>query len=172
MLDHGYAVLYLTDDVDEFVMKMLRSYQDKEFRSVSSGDLGFEADKETEKEPTDEEKTLLDRLGKALEGKCKEVRLSARLKSHPVCLVSDGELSIEMEKVLGSMPNAQPVQAERVLELNPSHPVYQALLRVTDEAQLADYAALLYDQALLIEGLPVEDPVAFSDRLCALMARA
>ena len=170
VLDHGYAVLYLTDDVDEFLMKMLHSYQDKEFRSVSGGDLGFAADDAPEHKPDEVEQGLLDRLGRALEGKCKAVRLSARLKSHPVCLVSDGELSLEMEKTLNAMPNGQKVKAERVLEVNPSHPVFRALLKVTDEQKLADYAALLYDQALLIEGMPVEDPVAFSDRLSALMA--
>lgn len=169
VLDKGYAVLYLTDDVDEFVLKMLHSYKDKEFRSVSGGDLGFEADEQTV-EPTDEEKALLEKLGHALEGKCKEVRLSPRLKTHPVCLVSEGELSIEMEKVLGAMPGAQPVKAERVLELNRNHPVLQTLLGVTDDDKLNRYASLLYTQALLIEGLPVEDPVAFSDQLCALMA--
>ena len=98
------------------------------------------------------------------------MRISPRLKTHPVCLVSEGEISLEMEKVLKAMPNGQPVAAQRVLELNPSHPVFQTLLGVTDEEKLADYAALLYDQALLIEGLPVEDPVAFSHRLCGLMA--
>lgn len=169
VLDKGYAVLYLTDDVDEFALKMLRTYKEKEFRSVSGGDLGFEAEAE-ERTSSDEEKALLEKLGKALAGKCKEVRVSARLKSHPVCLVSEGELSIEMEKVLGSMPNAQKVQAERVLEINPDHPVFGTLLAVSDEDKLASYAELLYDQALLIEGLPVSDPVAFSDRLCALMA--
>ena len=169
VLDRGYAVLYLTDDVDEFALKMLATYKDKEFRSVSGGDLGFETE-EQKRENSAEEDTLLEKLGKALTGKCTAVRLSPRLKTHPVCLVSEGEISLEMEKVLRAMPNSAPVAAQRVLELNPTHPVFQTLLRVTDEEKLADYAALLYDQALLIEGLPVEDPVAFSHRLCDLMA--
>ena len=169
VLDRGYAVLYLTDDVDEFALKMLHSYKEKEFRSVSGDDLGFEATEE-KREDSAEETALLEKLTKALEGQCKAVRISARLKSHPVCLVSEGAVSLEMEKVLSQMPNAAPVKAERVLELNPAHPVFQTLLAMEDEEKLADYAALLYDQALLIEGLPLADTVAFSDRLSRLMA--
>ena len=167
--ERGYQVLYLTDDVDEFALKMLHSYKEKEFRSVSGGDLGFDAE-ETARENSEEENALLQKMGELLADKCQAVRISARLKTHPVCLVSEGELSLEMEKVLSQMPNAAPVKAQRVLEVNPDHPVFAALLRA-EEDTLADYAALLYDQALLIEGLPLPDPVAFSDRLSRLMAK-
>ncbi len=167
--ERGYEVLYLTDDVDEFALKMLHSYKEKEFRSVSGGDLGFDAE-ESARENSEEETALLKKLGDILSEKCQEVRISQRLKTHPVCLVSEGALSLEMEKVLSQMPNAAPVKAQRVLEVNPDHPVFAALLRA-EEGALADYAALLYDQALLIEGLPLEDPVAFSDRLSRLMAK-
>ncbi len=168
--ERGYQVLYLTDDVDEFALKMLHSYKEKEFRSVSGDDLGFET-QDTARENSEAEEALLDRLTKALDGKCKAVRISKRLKTHPVCLVSEGALSLEMEKVLSRTPNAAPVKAERVLEVNPDHAVFQTMLGMDDEERLSDYAALLYDQALLIEGMPLPDPVAFSDRLARLMAR-
>ena len=116
-------------------------------------------------------KDLLAEMEKALEGKVKAVRLSNRLKSHAVCLSSDGDLSLEMEKVLNTMPTGRKVQAERVLELNPEHPVFAKLesLLNDDKEKLAQYAELLYQQALLIEGLPVEDPVALSKMICDLM---
>ena len=111
----------------------------------------------------------------ALGDKVTAVRLSARLKSHPICLSADGGLSIEMEKVLSSMPGAegQKVQAQRVLEINPGHPIFERLtvLFAEDPEQLKNYAELLYNQALLIEGLPIDDPVAFSNAVCALMTR-
>ena len=107
----------------------------------------------------------------ALSGKVKDVRLSDRLKSSPVCLTSDGPLSIEMEKVLANMPVSDgTVKAERVLEINPAHPVFTVLAKLgTDDARVGKYANLLYDQALLIEGLPIEDPVSFSNSICELM---
>ena len=171
--DKGYEVLYLTDNVDEFAIQMLQKYQDKEFKNISAGDLGLESDED--KTALDEKnaaaKDLLAEMEKALEGKVKAVRLSNRLKSHAVCLSSDGDLSLEMEKVLNTMPTGRKVQAERVLELNPEHPVFAKLesLLNDDKEKLAQYAELLYQQALLIEGLPVEDPVALSKMICDLM---
>ena len=112
----------------------------------------------------------------ALGDKVTAVRLSERLKSHPVCLSADGGLSLEMEKVLNAMPGAMPdgqkAQAQRVLEINPSHPIFARLKSMFSETpdKVKDYAGLLYDQALLIEGLPIEDPVAFSNAVCNLMA--
>ena len=107
----------------------------------------------------------------SLGDKVAEVRLSQRLKSHPVCLTAKGGLSIEMEKVLNSMPVDQKIQAERVLEINAKHPILETLNKVygEDKEAVKKYAKLLYDQALLIEGLPVEDPVAFSNAVCELM---
>ncbi len=168
--DKGYEILYLTDDVDEFALQMLRTFEDKEFKSVSSGDLGFEAEN-TANTDSEQHKPLLEAMEKALEGKVSAVKISARLKTHPVCLSSEGALSIEMEKVLASMPNAEGMRAQRVLELNAAHPVFEKLvaLQASGDEQLADFAKLLYDQALLIEGLPIEDPVAFSARICELM---
>jgi len=170
--EKGFEILYLTDDVDEFALQMLHTFMDKEFKSVSSGDLGFEAE-ETENTDAEQHKPLLEAMEKVLEGKVKTVKISTRLKTHPVCLSSDGALSIEMEKVLASMPNQGDIKAERVLELNAAHPVFAKLtaLHAENDEKLADFAKLLYDQALLIEGLPIEDPVAFSARICELMAQ-
>ena len=172
--DHGYEILYLTDDVDEFALKMMRDFDGKEFRSAADKDLGIEETAETEesKARAEESRELLRMMKDALEGKVKDVRLSTRLKSHPVCLSADGGISLEMEKVLNTMPGDQKVQAERVLELNAGHPVFAKLkeLFATNPDKVKTYAGLLYNQALLIEGLPVEDPVAFSSAICELMA--
>ena len=171
--DKGYEVLYLTDRVDEFAVKMLGQYAEKELRNVSSGDLGLESeeDKTALEEKNNAAKDLFEEMQKALDGKVKSVRLSGRLKNHAVCLSSDGQLSLDMERVLNQAPGAEKVQAERVLELNPDHPVFGTLQRLLteDREKLADYTKLLYQQALLIEGLPVEDPVALSRMICDLM---
>ena len=174
--DKGFEILYLTDDVDEFALKMMMKYADKEFRNVSDKDLGLEAEADSEeiKKQNEDNKELLRFMKDALGDKVSEVKLSERLKSHPVCISSDGGVSIEMEKVLSAMPgaNGQKIQAKRVLELNASHPVFARLQKLFAENQDAvkEYASLLYDQALLIEGLPIEDPVAFSNAVCKLMA--
>ncbi len=171
--DAGYEILYLTEDVDEFAVKILAKYNDKEFKSVSSSDLGIEndADSKTENETEQSNKDLFEFLKKTLEGKVADVKASTRLKSHPVCISSAGDLSIEMEKVLNSMPTDQKVKAERVLEINVSHPIFEKLksLYENDKEALAKYAGILYNSALLIEGLPVEDPVAFSNDLCDII---
>ena len=173
--DHGYEILYCTDDVDEFALRMMREFDGKEFRSASDKDLGIDDAAETEsvKEKSEENKELLRLMKDALNGKVKDVRLSTRLKSHPVCLSSDGGVSIEMEKVLNTMPGDQKVQAERVLEINSSHPIFETLKKLfaEDPEKLKTYSDLLYTQALLIEGLPIEDPVAFSNSICDLMTR-
>ena len=174
--DKGFEILYLTDDVDEFALKMMMKYADKEFRNVSDKDLGLETEvdsKEIQKQ-NEENGELLRFMKDALGDKVSEVKLSERLKSHPVCISSDGGVSIEMEKVLSAMPgaNGQKIQAKRVLELNASHPVFARLQKLFAENPDAvkEYTSLLYDQALLIEGLPIEDPVAFSNAVCKLMA--
>ncbi len=170
--EKGYEILYLTADVDEFALKMMHAFEDKEFRSVSAGDLGFDTAEEEKGEPTEEQKALFDAMAAALGDKVTAVRASKRLKTHPVCLTSEGELSLEMERVLNAMPNEQKVKAQRVLEINENHPIYTKLLAIRDDADLlATYAGLLYAQALLIEGMSVEDPVAFSNDLCALLAK-
>ncbi|MBR6762080.1 MAG: molecular chaperone HtpG [Oscillospiraceae bacterium] len=171
--DKGMEVLYLTENVDEFALKMIASYQDKEFKNVSAGDLGLESDEDKSalEEKNNAAKDLFEAMQQALDGKVKAVRLSSRLKNHAVCLTSDGQISLEMEKVLNAMPTNEKVQAERILELNPEHPIFETLqtLLQTDKDKLAQYTQLLYQQALLIEGMSIEDPVAFSKMICALM---
>ena len=169
----GYEILYGTDEIDEFALKVLQTYKEKEFRSVSHSDLGLPDEAKEEKEETQAQKDLFTAMKDALQDKVKAVRASGRLKTHPVCLISEGELSLEMEKVLNSMPAApgDGVKAERILEINTAHPVYQALEAAftQDRDKLALYTQLLYQQALLIEGLTPDDPVQLSNDICQLM---
>jgi len=169
--DKGYEILYLTDDIDEFAIKMLEKYKGKEFKSVTSGDLGIDTDDKQKKEETKEDKALFDFMKDVLGDKVKAVKASTRLKSHPVCFSTEGEITIEMEKVLSAMPNGQKVKAQKVLEINTDHQVYQTLKNAyaQDKEKLKLYTNLLYNQALLIEGLPVEDPVEFSNDICKIM---
>ena len=171
--DKGYEILYLTDNVDEFALKMLDKYDEKDFKNISSDDLGLETEeekKEAEKQVEDN-KGLLDFMTEALDGKVKAVRLSQRLKSHPVCISSEGAITLEMEKVLNAMPATEKVQAQRVLELNANHPIFAKLTQLfeNDQEKLKTYSQLLYTQAMMIEGFPVEDPVAFCNQICELM---
>lgn len=167
--DKGYDILCFTDDIDEFAIKMLGKYEEKEFKSVSSGDLGFET--EAKQEECEENKEIFLFMKDALGDKVKDVKASTRLKSHPVCITSGGELSIEMEKVLNSMPADQKVKAERVLEINVDHPVFEKIkeLFASDKEKLKKYADVLYGSALLIEGLTVDDPIEFSNNICELI---
>ncbi|WP_434298076.1 molecular chaperone HtpG [Clostridium sporogenes] len=173
VLDKGYEVLYFTDDIDEFAIKMLMNYKEKEFKSVSSGDLGIEGE---EKENTSsfedkENKELFESMKDILSGKVKDVRASKRLKNHPVCLANEGELSIEMEKVLNAMPNNENIKADKVLEININHDVFKSLKEAYegDKDKLKLYTDLLYNQALLIEGLTINDPVEFTNNICKIM---
>ena len=172
--DNGFEILYLTDNIDEFALKALMQYKDKEFKSVSADDLGLETPEKKEELKAKEEESadLLSQLKEALNGKVTKVALSQRLKSHPVCLTSEGEISLEMEKVLNSMPTDQKIKAQRVLEINPEHEIFGKLKSLSeggDKDKLGKYAKLLYDQALLIEGMSIEDPVEFSNLICELM---
>ncbi|EGG32739.1 chaperone protein HtpG [Paenibacillus sp. HGF5] len=172
VLDNGYEILYFTDDVDEFAIKMLMKYKEKEFKSVSSGDLGIdsEADKQENEAEESDNKELFEAMGSLLAGKVKSVKASKRLKSHPVCLSTEGEVSIEMEKILKAMPNGQDIQADKVLEINTNHEVFQSLKALqADQDKLKLYTNLLYNQALLIEGLPIADPVEFTNDICKIM---
>lgn len=169
--DKGYEILYFTDEIDEFAIKMLMNYKEKEFKSVSSGDLGFEEEQKETEEEVKENKELLDSMKEILTGKVKDVRVSKRLKNHPVCLTADGEISIEMEKVLNAMPNNQEVKADKVLEINANHEVFTSLKDAyeNDKEKLGLFTSLLYNQALLIEGLPIQDPVEFTNDICKVM---
>lgn len=170
--DKGYEILYFTEDIDEFAIKMLINYKEKEFKSVSSGDLGIEAEEEKNNDSEDKDnKEILTAMKEILSGKVKDVRASKRLKTHPVCFSTEGELTIEMEKVLQSMPNNQNAKADKILEINTNHEVFHSLKSVfeQDKEKLALYTNLLYSQALLIDGLSIEDPVEFTNDICKLM---
>ncbi|MDD2414197.1 MAG: molecular chaperone HtpG [Eubacteriaceae bacterium] len=181
LIDKGYEVLFCTEEVDEFALKVLQKYDEKEFKSTADNDLGIEQsdeEKEAAKEKTEASKDLLAAVKEALGDKVTDVVLSTRLKSHPVCFSTGEGLSIEMEKVLkeqakamGQTPDAM-MKAQKVLEINGEHPVFSGLKRAfeADEKDTVKaYAELLYDQAMLIEGMSIEDPVAFSNRICDLM---
>ncbi|QKS72441.1 molecular chaperone HtpG [Paenalkalicoccus suaedae] len=171
--DKGFELLYFTEDVDEFAIKMMREYQGKEFKSIASGDLNLESEEEKKEaeESASENKELFDEMKSLLADKVKDVRISTRLKSHPVCLTAEGEVTIEMEKILQQMPDNQGVKADKVLEINYSHEVFNSLKQTFDQDKetFKLYTNLLYNQALLIEGLPIEDPVAFTNDVSKLM---
>ena len=175
VLSKGCDLLLLTEDVDEFCLQVLHEYAEKHFRNINSGDLELESEEEKKaaEDAGKESRELLDAMKEALKGKVKEVKISTRLNEHPVCLSSDGPLSIEMEKILASMPNngEKPV-SDKILELNASHPVFEKLKTVFAEnntEKLGKYADILYNQARLIEGLPIEDPIEYTKNVCELM---
>lgn len=176
--DKGYEVLCMDDSIDEFCTKMIAKYDDKEFKSVLDADLGLETEDEKEeiKKQSEDNKDLLEALSKALEGKVKKVELTGRLKNHPCCLRAEGPVTLEMEKVLNqqaAVNGGETVRAERVLELNAEHPIFKKLCALQAEGsdKLADYADILYTQSLLIEGLPVDDPAAYANKICDLLAK-
>ncbi|MCW3490507.1 molecular chaperone HtpG [Dethiobacter alkaliphilus] len=167
--DKGYEILYFTDDVDEFAIKMLRQYQEKEFKSVSSGDLGIEQEENDSEDQAHQD--MFAKMKELLKDKVTDVKPSQRLKNHPVCLATEGDVTIEMEKVLSAMPNNPNIKAEKVLEININHPVFKSLKDAyeQDPEKLELYTDVLYNQALLIEGLPLEDPVSFTNNICKIM---
>jgi molecular chaperone HtpG len=174
VLDHGFDVLLCTDDVDEFCFQMMRTFKDKSFKNVGGGNLELETDEEkaAAKEAAEANKGILEALKDALNGKVKEVRTSSVLKDHPVALSSEGPVSIEMEKVLKNMPGNDGVKSEKILEINENHPVFAAIKATAADGnseKLALYAGILYEQARLIEGLPVEDPIAYAKAVCSLL---
>jgi len=171
--NEGYEILYFTDEIDEFAIKMLGKYHEKEFRSISGDDLGIDTKKDSEeaREKAEENKDLFSAMKDILSDKVKDIKVSSRLVSHPVCLSSEGELSIEMEKVLSTMPNNPDLKAEKILEINTEHHIFNRLKDSysNDNDKFELYTKLLYDQALLIEGLPIEDPIEFSNNISKLM---
>lgn len=168
--DKGYEILYCTDEIDEFTIQMMMKFNDKEFKSVANGDLGLD-DSEEKSETPEEYKGLFEKMGEFLKEEIKEVKISKRLKSHPVCLSTAGALSIEMEKVLKAMPNSENIKAEKILEINENHEIFAVLKDAfeNDSEKLEMYTKLLYNQARLIEGLPIDDPVEFTNNICKLM---
>lgn len=176
--DKGYEILYLTDNVDEFALQVMMNYQEKNFKNIAQGDLNLESEEEKKEieEKAEANKDLLTDLKETLKDKVSDVVISARLKSHPVCLSAGEGMSFEMERVLSQMPEGNPygMKATRILEINPNHPIFEALqtLYSKDTDKVKDYADLLYDQALLIEGFDLEDPISFSNKICNLMVDA
>ncbi len=173
--EKGFEVLYCTDEIDEFALKMLAKYKDKEFKSTSSNDLDLETaeEKEEAKKQSEENADLFKEMKENLSNKVVEVRLSNKLKTHPVCLSNQGDISIEMEKVLNSMPNSNKVEAQKVLEVNSNHEIFKTLqdLYKNDKETLKKYTEILYTQALMIEGLSIENPVEFSNMICDVMTK-
>lgn len=175
--DKGYEVLYFTQDVDEFAIKVMINYDGKPFKSISDADLDLDTEEEKEeaKKLDEENKDMFTFMQEAIADKVKTVRLSKKLKTHPVCLSSDGSITIEMEKVLNAMPqnDGNKVKAEKALEINPNHPIFEKLkdLYANDKDKLKDYAKLLYDQSLLIEGMSIDNPVEFANLVCDLMTK-
>ena len=175
--DKGYEVLYFTQDVDEFAIKVMINYDGKPFKSISDADLDLDTEEEKEeaKKLDEENKDMFTFMQEAIADKVKTVRLSKKLKTHPVCLSSDGSITIEMEKVLNAMPqnDGNKVKAEKALEINPNHPIFEKLkdLYANDKDKLKDYTKLLYDQALLIEGMSIDNPVEFANLVCELMTK-
>ena len=173
--DKGYEILYCTEDVDEFALKMLREYDGKPFRNVEASDLGLEDEEKKKKAEADDKeyKKLFDDMKKVLGDKVKSVRASQRLKTHPVCFATEGDITIEMEKVLKHMPNNPGVKAEKILEINTEHEVFKALVDAhgTEQKTFELYTNILYNQACLIEGLPLEDPVQYTNDVCQIMVK-
>ncbi|MCG1021952.1 molecular chaperone HtpG [Sutcliffiella horikoshii] len=171
--DKGFEILYFTEDIDEFAIKMLMNYKEKEFKNVSSGDLGIDSEEDEKQTESEQEanKDLFEAMKEILADKVSAVKVSKRLKTHPVCLSTEGEVTIEMEKILSAMPDNQNIKANKVLEINTNHDVFASLKSAHegDREKLALYTNLLYSQALLIEGLPLEDPVEFTNDVCKVM---
>ena len=171
--DKGYEILYLTDNVDEFALQILASYKDKTFTNISTENLNLDTDEEKQQLEAinTESKEMLETMKAALGESVTAVRFTNRLKSHPVCLVSEGVLSLEMEKILSQMPNGTDAKAEVVMEINKDHPISDKLkqLAETDTEKLEKYTKILYAQARLIEGLTVDNPTELSNMICDLM---
>ena len=174
--DKGYEILYMPDSVDEFVVKTLATFEEKEFKSVGAKDLGLESEQEKEqiKTQSDENKDLFEFMKDALDGEVKEVRLSNRMKTNAVCLTADGEVSLEMEKVFKALKtnSSIPVVAEKVLEINANHKILEKLksLYATNREEVKKYAKLLYATALITEGMEIEDPAEFVTALGEVLA--
>ena len=168
-------VLYLTDYVDEFVLKMLDKYDDKKFVNVSSNDfdLSSEEEKEELKKKNEDSKEMFDLMKKELGEEVSSIRFTNKLKNHPLCLTSEGNITVEMQKVINAMPTDEHVDAKLVLEINENHPIAQKIkdLYQNDKDTLKKYTKILYDEARLIEGLPVKNPTELSSLVCELLSK-
>ena len=171
----GYDVLLCVEDVDEFCLSALAQYDNKTFQNVANAnlDLDTEEEKKEAKDVAEQNSELLDAMKEALGDKVARVAVSTRLIDEPVCLVAEGPISLEMERVIGQLPNNLPVTAQHVLEVNPKHAIFKALQDAQesgDSEKVSAFATILYDQARLIEGLPIEDPAEYSSLVCKFLA--
>ena len=173
--DKGYEVLYLTDNVDEFVLQVLMNYDGKTFQNACSENLDLDSEEEKEelKKANEDNKAMFDSMKEALNNEVQAVRFTHRLKNHPVCLTAEGVISVEMEKTLNAMPNNQGIKAQTVLEINEKHPIANKLKELynEDKEKLQQYTKVLYAQARLIEGLNIENPTEISNLVCEIMAK-
>lgn len=174
VIDHGFDLLLCTEDIDEFCLQMLRNYKEKDFKNIGTGDLGLETDEEKEElqNASEEAKSLFELMKNTLKDKVCDIRLSSKLKEHPVSLSSEGPISIEMEKVLKNMPGSEGMISAKVLELNANHKIFETLKNANENGdfeKVEKYTKLLYNQALLIEGLKIDDPIEYTKAVCELM---
>ena len=168
--DKGYEILYLTEDVDEFAIKILDTYKEKKFKSVSSADLNLEDETAKAEEAVAEEtsKDLFTAMKDILGDRVVKVKPTTRLKNHPVCITNEGDVSLEMEKILGAMPNGG-VKAQRVLEINIKHPMFEKLKAAESDSDKLKLTEVAYGCALLVEGMSVDDAAGFADSVCELV---
>lgn len=173
--DKGYEVLYLTDNVDEFVLQVLMNYDGKTFQNACSENLDLDSEEEKEelKKANEENKEMFKTMKEDLNNEVQDIRFTHRLKNHPVCLTSEGVISVEMEKTLNAMPNSQGIKAQTVLEINEKHPIANKLkeLYKEDKEKLKNYTKILYAQARLIEGLNIENPTEISNLVCEILSK-
>ena len=173
--EKGYEILYLTENIDEFVVQSLMNYDEKKFTNICTNELDLDTEEEKEKlkKENEENKEMFDAMKDAIKDEVQLVRFTHRLKNHPVCLTSEGAISLEMEKVINAMPTDQNVKAQKVLEINEEHPIANKLkeLYKEDKEKLKDYTKILYSQARLIEGMSVENPTEISNLICDIMAK-
>lgn len=170
-----FEILYLTDYVDEFVIQALMNYDGKGFVNVSTGDLNLDSEEEKEelKKENENNKEMFEGMQKVLEAEVETVRFTNRLKNHPVCLTSSGNISLEMEKVINAMPTDEKVKAKTAMEINANHPIAEKLknLYKKDKNNFESYTKVLYAQARLIEGLPIENPTEISNLICEILSK-
>ena len=176
LIDKGYEVLYFTDPVDEFSITMMHQFEEHEFKNITNSDLDLDSEEEKKEreEKTEENKDMLALMKEALGDNVKDVRISSRLKDDPVCLVADAGMSLEMEKILSQDPANSGMKASKILEINADHPIFATLEKLFKENPdtVKEYASVLYDQALLIQGLEIKDPVEYAKKITSLMIQA
>ena len=173
--DKGYEILYLTENIDEFVIQVLMEYNEKKFVNICAEnvDLSNKEDKDNLKKENDENKEMLNFMKETIGNEVQDVKFTNRLKNHPVCLSNEGVVSAQMEKVLNNMPNDNNIKAQMVLEINKDHPIAEKIKNLYKENkdELKNYTKILYAEARLIEGLSVENPTEISNLICDIISK-